>query len=249
MRAFTRRQLIQVVVISSLYVCGLARVSAAQMNYSSYADVWPASDGSYVYGYLYINDVGGGGCQGPIEYATASLFSPSGRVANGPGSTSLSFDNDDGTWTLSAEIWVYCYCGGHYMGFPGGTAQEVVRVPTYVAIIGTPAYTVGPPAPYVYNVNREILDQFRRPLTGVRFVDETFTPSTPNGNCTSLPVSTNNANSSDQGIFGPDLYSLPGNAPNPCSSSSVQHFKVAGRDVSPDYDVTWQYSGVTVTPR
>jgi hypothetical protein len=123
------------------------------------------------------------------------------------------------------------------------------RLPTYVAIFGNPGYTQGPPAPYVYNVSREILDQLGNPLTGVHFVAESFNPDPPSGSCTNLTVNAQNGNSNDQGIFGPDLYSLPGNAPNPCSSQSIQHFTIDGRDVSPNYAITWQYSQVTVVPQ
>jgi hypothetical protein len=115
-----------------------------------------------------------------------------------------------------------------------GPGNEQTLVPTYVAIIGTPAYTQGRPAPYVYNVNREILDQNHHPLTGVRYVEESYNPNPASANspptpvCTSNRIDTNNVNSNDQGIFAPDLYYLTSGAPNPCSLASVQHFKVGG---------------------
>jgi hypothetical protein len=47
------------------------------------------------------------------------------------------------------------------------------------------------------------------------------------------------------------LYTLPGNAPNPCSSTSIQRFTVrlngADYGIQTRYRVTWQYSGVTVS--
>ena len=82
------------------------------------------------------------------------------------------------------------------------------------------------------------------------FVTETYTPATPTGNCTSDTVDTSNANSNSEGIFGPDLYYLAAGAPNPCSSESIQSFKVRlnGVDypITTKYKVTWTYSGVTV---
>lgn len=111
-------------------------------------------------------------------------------------------------------------------------------------------YTDPPPPLYGYNINREILDQDHQPIRKVMFVTETYTPATPTGNCTSLPVETGNDNSNSEGIVGPDLYSLDAGAPNPCSSESIQSFKVRlnGVDypITTKYKVTWTYSGVTV---
>jgi hypothetical protein len=127
---------------------------------------------------------------------------------------------------------------------------EGAQRPTYVSIIGTPAYTVGPPAPYVYNVSRQILDQNRNPIDRRMFVDESWSPSVPDGNCTALPVDEGDAYSNDYGMFGPDLYSLSGGAPAGCESVSTQSFRVsmAGTwySITTRYRVTWRQSGVTV---
>ena len=132
-------------------------------------------------------------------------------------------------------------------------ARAKVLKPTFVRVIGEPRYTQGPPAPYVYNVNREILDQNTDPMNYVMYVMENYVPPVPTGNCTSLPVEKNDDYSTSGGTFGPDRYYLPGNAPNPCSSESTQHFKVRWNGVTYDiqttYKVKWQFSGVTVTPQ
>jgi hypothetical protein len=138
---------------------------------------------------------------------------------------------------------------------PGPTTSGTAQVPTSLAIVGTPAYTQGPPAPYVYNVNRQILDQQSPPqaINAVMHVHEVYSPNPPSGNCVSSTVSTSDGDSNDAGIFGPDLYSLPGSAPNPCSSSSTQSFVVtlAGHNynIQTTYAVTWQFSGVSVVVR
>jgi hypothetical protein len=136
-------------------------------------------------------------------------------------------------------------------GLPVAQASIKVQKPTYVRIIGTPSYTQGPPAPYVYNVNRQILDQESQPINKVMFVDESYGPDPPSGDCTSVAVDANDTDSTAGGTFGPDRYFLPGNAPNPCSSTSTQSFKVTlngvVHDIQTKYTVRWEYSGVTVT--
>jgi len=125
------------------------------------------------------------------------------------------------------------------------------QIPTFFVVVGQPAYTQGPPAPYVYNINRQILDQDRRPINRSLLVKEIYSPAVPEGNCTNQEVETSDDYSNDAGIFGPDLYSLPGNAPNPCTSTSIQRFTVRlnGADwgIQTRYRVTWRYSGVEVT--
>jgi hypothetical protein len=92
--------------------------------------------------------------------------------------------------------------------------------------------------------------QDRQPINRVMFVDESFTPATPTGNCTSLPVSQNDANSNSAGIFGPDLYTLDAGAPVGCSSTSTQSFVVrlngVNNPITTRYRVTWAYNGVTL---
>jgi hypothetical protein len=128
-------------------------------------------------------------------------------------------------------------------------ARAKTQVPTYVRIIGTPQYTDPPPPTYVYNVNREILDQDHQPILKVMFVMETYTPPTPTGNCTSLPVQAGDANSNEGGIFF-DQFSLQAGAPQGCSSESIQSFKVRlnGKDfpITTKYKITWTFNGVTV---
>jgi len=83
------------------------------------------------------------------------------------------------------------------------------------------------------------------------FVDESYTPNPPEGDCGSEEAEQGDANSDACGIFGPDLYSLTGSVPNPCSMTSTQSFKVtldgAVHDIVTKHLVTWAYSGVTVT--
>jgi hypothetical protein len=222
------------------------------MSYSVYSDItW---DGATVYGYVSGYDNSWGCIHGEYQ-VDAWLSSPTRSADTGalPGTAAslyLDFGGEDGTWTLTSAASLLCSCAqATVLVGATPTSQQLQRKPTYVAIIGTPRYTLGPPAPYVYNVNRQILDQFRQPLNGVRFVHEYFLPDPPSGNCTTLAVQSRSDNSDAYGIFGPDLYTLPGNAHNPCSSSSTQHLEVDGMPVTPTYAVTWQYSGVTVSPQ
>ncbi len=132
-----------------------------------------------------------------------------------------------------------------------GSCTAPEQIPTFFVVVGTPRYTQGPPAPYVYNINRQILDQNRQPINMSLLVKEIYSPAVPDGDCTNQPVQTSDNYSNDAGIFGPDLYSMPGTAPNPCTSTSVQRFTVRlnGADwgIQTRYKVTWQYSGVEVT--
>lgn len=111
--------------------------------------------------------------------------------------------------------------------------------------MGTPAYSVNPPAPYYFHVARQILDQFGMPFEGVHYVEEGFSPNPPNGNCTSYSVETPPSFSNEAGVFDDNFY-LPGNAPNPCTSTSTQGFYIDQYPIQTTYSVTWQYSGVSV---
>jgi hypothetical protein len=168
------------------------------------------------------------------------------------GSTTFNF-------TYHAEYWypdVYefgWFCNYVPNPLPYQTPVKIQR-PTYVAILGEPQYTQGPPAPYVYNVNRIILDQDRAPLYKRMFVTESFSPDPPEGdpptpNCSSGEIIKNNDWSNDGGTF-PDLFYLPGEAPNPCRSISTQSFSVRLNDfnypIQTKYLVNWFYSGVVL---
>jgi hypothetical protein len=100
-------------------------------------------------------------------------------------------------------------------------------------------------------VNREILDQEGFPINKVMFVDESFSPDPPSGNCTGQPVDQHDDFSNSAGSFGPDTYSLPGAAPNPCTSTSTQSLRITlsgvTYNIDPTYSIKWEYSGVTVT--
>jgi len=141
------------------------------------------------------------------------------------------------------------YCALDEFSVPG-QVQVPVQKPTYVRPIGTQAYTDPPPAPYAYIINREVLDQAWKPIERVMFVDETYTPNIPTGNCTSEPVDQGDANTNSAGIFGPDIYSLGGGG-GACSSTSTQSFKVTLNgtvyDIQTTYTVNWRHDGVTVT--
>lgn len=168
-----------------------------------------------------------------------------------------------GTVTISAQVTPPTdvlqgqICSGGTPSCP--TAQPypntsgTVQVPTHLVIIpDASGYTQGPPAPYVYDVNRQIVDSGWHAINAVMFVNESYNPNPASGTCTGLTISEHDGNSNDAGIVGPDLYSLPGNAPNPCSSTSTQSFVVtlSGHQytLATTYTVNWQYSGVTVTP-
>ena len=221
------------------------------MSFSFYKDiVW---DGVNVYGYITGNDFSWG-CNHGDYWSTLTLAGPnhstSAMFSGIGGSVTLPFAEDDGDWGISISTTFYCDCALGLMVAGDGGQEPLVRRPTYVAVIGTPQYTDAPPAPYVYNINREILDQFRRPLLRRMFVHEYYDPNPPNAvppdpKCTTNRIDTGDAYSNDYGIFGPDLYSL-GGGPNPCALRAIQHFEVDGVPVTPLYRVTWRYSGVSV---
>src|SRR5262249_47329565 len=60
--------------------------------------------------------------------------------------------------------WELCAYDNVYQNPPGNVET---LYPAYLSVVGTPAYTQGPPAPYVYNMNRQILDQHHNALDGV----------------------------------------------------------------------------------
>jgi len=78
-----------------------------------------------------------------------------------------------------------------------------------------------------------------------RLAWEGFSPNPPNGNCTSYSVETPPSFSNEAGVFDDNFY-LPGNAPNPCTSTSTQGFYIDQYPIQTTYSVTWQYSGVSV---
>jgi hypothetical protein len=249
MDSLARRRTPILLILVAAAVLAVPKTASAQfyeMSFSYYFDI--AWDGTTVYGVADGYDMSWG-CSHGGYYASGWLNGPThGTSGDGWGTGSsldVPFNGDDGTWTVGVSITFACSCVGS-AGAGNSQQQNLVRYPKWVKRIGTQTYTQGPPAPYVFVVNREILDQFGKPLERVMFVDESFSPDPPNGTCTSQPVAQGDANSNAAGIFGPDFYTLPGNAPNPCSSSSRQSFVIDGHAIETTYDITWQYSGVSV---
>jgi hypothetical protein len=186
--------------------------------------------------------------QHPNETSAQSTGTGTGQASGLSGGSSTITGGWSTTYYESSEFTHECFQFTTTADAPGNVET---LTPTFVRIIGTPAYTQGPPAPYVYNVNREILDQEGSPISQVMFVDESYSPDPPSGTCTSLTVDARDDFSTEGGTFGPDFYTLPGNAANPCSSTSTQSFKVTLNgvvsNIQTTYAVTWQYSGVSVT--
>jgi hypothetical protein len=179
-------------------------------------------------------------------------------IATGDNNGTVTGQNEGDT-TLSATYqaeWWYkdTYEGGWFCNtapYPvyfNPPIQAVV--PTYVRPIGTQAYTDSPPPPYLFNVNREILDRNWRPISKVMFVDETYAPNPPSGNCTGQAVSDHDDNSNEAGIFH-DEYSQDAAGPAGCSSTSTQSFKVrmngTNYPITTQYSVKWENTGVTIT--
>lgn len=232
----------------------LATPASAQyeMALSAYSDY--AFDGLDVYGWVDGWD-DSWGCTHD-DYVTSGYLASPTRYIDGSESGfgvmfHFSFDDDDGAWEVGGGISTYCSCilaytqtQDIYLPF------EAKRVPTFVKRIGTPQYTLGPPVPWSYVVNREILDQFGRPIQAVMFVDESYSPNPPSGNCGSGEIDQGDANSNEGGTFGPDIYSLTGSVPNPCSDTSTQSFVITYKgtpySVLTTYTVTWSYSGLTL---
>jgi hypothetical protein len=228
----------------------VARPASAQygMDFSIYADI--AWDGLTVYGWAdgYDNSWG---CQ-HSDYSPFGYLSTPTRLISGDNFLSLSFDDDEGDWGMEGGFTFMCSCIFNYTQVGNSKYSELRLVPTYVKRIGTQQYIQGPPAPWGFLVNREILDQFTRPINAIMPVNESFIFNPPTGDCTSDNVDENDGESNAGGIFGPDLYSLPGGAPNPCESSSLQYFDIEYKGVSyrirTTYVITWRYSGVTIEP-
>lgn len=236
-------------VLALLLAPAPARAQGYEMRFSVYTDLSWSGNGSTVYAAMSGADLSWG-CYHHDYVTTGTLNSPSGVVDSGEG-TGLHinllgpFNNQDGSWFFGGTFTFECDCGGTFE-FEWGTSSAFVRVPKYVRRLGSEGYAQGPPAPYVYIINREILDQFGHPLERMMFVNESFSPDPPSGNCTSLTVDQGDALSTPGGTFGPDFYIMPANPPSPCSSTSTQSFVIDGYPIVTTYTITWRDTGVSV---
>ena len=242
------RHLLHVFLAAAFVVVAKPAAGQYGMDFSIYTDI--AFDGTTVYGWAdgYDNSWG---CQHSDYTGFGYLASPT-RYVSGSNYLSLPFDDDDGVWAMDGGYSFLCSCLFNYAQASNQIQVPVNRIPTFVRRIGTQQYQQGPPAPYAFVVNREILDQFGAPINAVMFVNESFDPDPPSGNCTSEEVEQGDGNSTEGGTFGPDFYTLPGNAPNPCESTSTQRFQITYKGypytVFTRYTVTWRYSGITLEP-
>lgn len=216
-------------IVAAAFLVVVAKPASAQygMDFSIYADF--AFDGLTVYGWAdgYDNSWG---CQHSDYTPFGYLNSPT-RSISGSNYLSLSFDGDDGYWSMEGGFTFLCSCIFNYTQVSNSVYSPIQLVPTYVTRIGTQGYVQGPPAPWAYQTSRQILDQFRRPLSAIMWVNETYVLNPPTGNCTNQNVDESDADSNAGGIFGPDTYSVPGDAPNPCESSSLQYFESSTREL------------------
>ena len=132
------------------------------------------------------------------------------------------------------------------LGWASTNVQPATPVPSSLGV-ASDSYVAGPPPPYDRRRIYQIYDQFGRPMRGDipggLWIDESYSPDPPSGNCTSQPVTTGSGYANADGTF-PDDYTLS-SGPNPCSSSSTQVHYVNGRQVS-TFSVTWTYDGVSV---
>jgi hypothetical protein len=244
------RRLSQVVLAIAFFL--IANPASAQYGgtVSVYADMtW---DGDYVYGWIdgYDNSWG---CDHYDYSAFGQLSSPTRSISGDPYLT-LPFANDEGSWEMAGGITFFCSCIYGYTGVSNSISLVVRRIPTFVRRFGSQGYTQGPPAPWIYIVNREILDQWQRPFEAVMFVNEIFDPNPPNasGGCTAGEVIEGDANSSEGGTFGPDFYFMPAGVPTTCSQNSLQRYVITYEGypytIFTTYNVTWAYSGLTLQP-
>jgi hypothetical protein len=149
-----------------------------------------------------------------------------------------------------------CACIFNYAQVSNSVYSPIQLVPTYVTRIGTQAYVDAPPPPWRFQVNRQVLDQFARPigLGTTMWINEEFVSNPPNasGGCTSEFV--NQADTeTGTGIFGPDNYEVEdANFPASCELSSLQYFEIMYKGVlysiRTKYGITWKHSGVTIEP-
>ena len=205
-------------------------------------------DGAVVNGYAQEWDNNNGLCVHSNPTITVALTSPSSRAAEestsgGSVSVALAFDDDDGTWQVSGVFTTFCTCAMSDVGADGAQQQELQRVPTSLVDVDA-YYGDAPPVPYELTVWRRVLDQFGAPLTNYPsglYINETYDPQPPVGNCHSTTVTTGSGFAYADGTFS-DSYFLTG-GPTPCSSTSTQHIYVNGREVKVQ-TVQWTDDGM-----
>jgi hypothetical protein len=121
----------------AVFIIGLlcvANPAAAQsMNYSVYNDVWSTEGDLTMYGYSELDDLSG--CGSGAGNPQTWLYSPS-RVAHTYSSTaSLSFDDEEGNWSVTGLHQIQCNCspygGGHTFTAGFTIAAGVRRTTTY----------------------------------------------------------------------------------------------------------------------
>lgn len=239
-------------ILAAACMVFVAKPASAQfgMDFSIYADF--AFDGLTVYGWAdgYDNSWG---CQ-HSDYTPFGYLSSPTRLMTGSNYLSLPFDGEDGDWTMEGGFTFLCSCIFNYTQVSNIVYSPIQLVPTYVTRIGTQQYVDSPPPPWAFQVNRVVLDQFKRHI-GVgtmMFVNEEFAPNPPTASgCTAEDVDQADAETTS-GIFGPDNYIAPPELPTSCELSSLQYFEITYKGVvypiRTKYGITWRHSGVTINP-
>lgn len=119
------------------------------MTQSVFGDLWES--GTFISGYVDLIDVGT--CVGEVDSIETTVLSPSGRSATASGeSASLSFDDEEGDWSVLGDFTVYCTCGDHLMNILGG-ASELFQAQSCTVPSGETTQSGGwqPGAPAVHN--------------------------------------------------------------------------------------------------
>lgn len=104
-----------------------AAAAAQSMSYSVYTDAWAGSDAWTVYGYSELDDFSG--C-GSMSLQSTEIYTPT-RWTSASGSTAaLSFDDDEGDWTVLGRFQISCNCapygGNHNYTMTGGGPKKKV---------------------------------------------------------------------------------------------------------------------------
>jgi len=240
-------------IVAATFVLSVAKPASAQygMDFSIYADF--AFDGLTVYGWAdgYDNSWG---CQ-HSDYTPFGYMDSPTRSISGSNYLSLSFDGDDGYWSMNGGFSFLCSCIFNYAQAGNSVYSPIQLVPTYVTRTSGAGYQHQPPPPWDYQSNRVVLDQFARPIGSgtYMFINETFTSDPPaaSGGCTADYVDQGDAETMS-GIFGPDIYHVAADFPMGCELVSLHSFEITYKGttypIRTKYGITWRYSGVTIEP-
>jgi len=115
---------------ASLFVfiamCGLPPAAAAQMNYSMYTDMWGSADAFAIWGYSELIDYSG--CASGGWLTGTELFSPSRWTGSSGAFVNMSWEEEEGTWTVVGRFTIECSCaspwGGTHTFSPAASHQR-----------------------------------------------------------------------------------------------------------------------------